>query len=106
MPDAASAVPATIDVDRTVAVTITWEDGHVSRYALPGLRLACPCAGCRVERRDGRAPAPTEGVSVVDVKLAGNWGITPTWSDGHHTGIYSWDYLRAGCPCDECDGSV
>ena len=94
--------PVAIDVDRAVAVTITWDDGHVSRYALPALRIGCPCAGCRVEQRAGRGPAVEDGLSIVDVKLAGNWGMTPTWSDGHHTGIYSWEYLRKACPCDAC----
>jgi limonene-1,2-epoxide hydrolase len=36
--DPTTTSPAAIDVDRAVAVTITWEDGHVSRYALPELR--------------------------------------------------------------------
>lgn len=102
MTDATRASPMAIDVDRAVAVTITWEDGHTSRYALPTLRMACPCAGCRVERRADAGPRVPDTVSIVDVKLAGNWGMTPTWSDGHHTGIYAWEYLRAACPCEAC----
>jgi DUF971 family protein len=98
----ARTAPEAIDVDRAVAVTVTWEDGHVSRYALPELRRSCPCAGCRVERVAGTGPMVVPGVSIVDVTLAGAWGITPTWSDGHHTGIYSWDQLRAACPCADC----
>jgi DUF971 family protein len=102
MPHSASTLPATIDVNRAVAVTITWEDGHVSRYGLLALRRACPCAECRVGRRRDREPPVLDDLSIVDVKLAGAWGMTPTWSDGHHTGIYSWEDLRAGCPCDVC----
>lgn len=94
--------PAAIDVDRTVAVTITWEDGHVSRFPLPELRAACPCAGCQAEWAAGREPRVPDPLSIVDVGLAGAWGMTPTWSDGHNTGIYSWPYLRAGCPCSSC----
>jgi hypothetical protein len=33
--------PVTIDVDRKNAVTITWEDGHVSRFPLDVLRANC-----------------------------------------------------------------
>jgi DUF971 family protein len=108
MARAARTSPATIDVDRAVAVTITWEDGHVSRYALPALRMDCPCAGCRVARRQHRESPVPDGLSIVDVKLAGAWGMTPTWSDGHHTGIYSWEDLREGCACAACtnDDSV
>jgi len=94
--------PAAIDVDRAVAVTIRWTDGHVSRYVLPALRRACPCAECRVARREDRAISVPDEISIVDVKLAGAWGMTPTWSDGHHTGIFSWEDLRADCPCDLC----
>jgi DUF971 family protein len=101
-PIKASTLPAIIDVDRAVAVTITWEDGHVSRYALPALRIACPCAECRVARRQDRPPSVPDDISIVDVKLAGAWGMTPTWSDGHHTGIHSWEDLRACCPCEAC----
>jgi DUF971 family protein len=104
MTDVPHASPVAIDVQRAIAVTITWEDGHASRYELAALRRACPCAACRVERRAGQGPTVPEAVSIVDVKLAGNWGMTPAWSDGHHTGIYAWDYLRAECPCDLCTG--
>jgi DUF971 family protein len=85
-----SAVPLDVDVDRAVAVTITWEDGHVSRLAVEDLRRACPCAGCRT----AHDPSPPPGLVITDVALAGAWGMTPTWSDGHTTGIYSWEYLR------------
>jgi len=104
--DAARTTPDAIDVDRAAAITVTWQDGHVSRYELPELRRACPCAGCRVERTEGRGPTAVEGLSIVDVRLAGAWGITPEWSDGHHTGIYSWDHLREACSCTICANSA
>jgi DUF971 family protein len=28
------------------------------------------------------------------VAAVGNYAIQPTWSDGHSTGIYSWETLR------------
>jgi len=36
------------------------------------------------------------------VEAVGTYGITIQWEDGHHFGIYNWEYLRALCPCDEC----
>ena len=27
-----------------------------------------------------------------------------TWSDGHGTGIYRFDFLREICPCEKCGG--
>ena len=40
----------------------------------------------------------------ADVRIVpvGNYAIQPEWSDGHHTGLYTWTYLRGLCPCDEC----
>jgi DUF971 family protein len=103
--DAATTSPATIDVERTAAVTITWEDGHVSRFGLAMLRLACPCAGCRAAWETSGAPVLPKSLAITDVSLAGAWGMTPTWNDGHSTGIYSWAHLRAACPCEECSPS-
>jgi DUF971 family protein len=28
------------------------------------------------------------------------------WSDGHNTGIYSYEYLRALCPCEACQTAL
>ena len=39
---------------------------------------------------------PTEAEGV------GKYAIRFTWNDGHQHGIYSWDYLRDYCPCQEC----
>jgi len=32
----------------------------------------------------------------------GNYAIQINFNDGHSTGIFSYDYLRTLCPCDEC----
>ncbi|MDD2924233.1 DUF971 domain-containing protein [Rhodoferax sp.] len=32
-------------------------------------------------------------VVVTDLAPVGNYAVQPTFSDGHSTGIYSWDYL-------------
>jgi len=32
-------------------------------------------------------------VDLVEVQAVGNYAIQPTFSDGHESGIYSWDYL-------------
>ena len=34
-----------------------------------------------------------ESVGVTDLRPVGHYGICPTFSDGHQTGIYTWDYL-------------
>ena len=35
-------------------------------------------------------------------KAVGNYALQIDFSDGHTTGIYSYDYLRTICPCQEC----
>ncbi|HSV80874.1 MAG TPA: DUF971 domain-containing protein [Ramlibacter sp.] len=33
-------------------------------------------------------------VTIEQLEPVGNYGVKPTFSDGHDTGIYSWDYLH------------
>ena len=40
------------------------------------------------------------------VEAVGGYGITVEWEDGHHYGIYTWEYLRALCPCEPCRSGV
>lgn len=102
----APANPAAIDVDRTVAITVTWEDGHVSRFGLEDLRVSCPCAECRGLREAGEDAWPRPGapaaLEVATAAQVGNWGLNLHWNDGHTTGIYTWEVLRAWCPCPAC----
>lgn len=69
------------------------------------LRLACPCAAC-VDEMTGRPlldPARVpEDVAPLAVELVGGYGIRVRWSDGHSTGIYTFELLRSICPCPEC----
>jgi DUF971 family protein len=32
----------------------------------------------------------------------GRYAIQFNWLDGHSSGIYSWEYLRRVCRCQEC----
>lgn len=34
-----------------------------------------------------------EDVNITSIKPVGNYGIEPSFSDGHSSGIYSWDML-------------
>lgn len=90
-------VPTDVDIDRASHVALTWADGTHARLELDELRQACPCAECRDRREHGR-PVWTPGrqpLQIVDAELVGGWGLSVTWSDGHSTGIYSWEILRA-----------
>ena len=36
-----------------------------------------------------------ESITITDAELSGAWGLSLDWSDGHSTGIYAWEKLRA-----------
>ncbi len=98
--------PTAIQVDRKRRVLIIpWDDGHVGEYPWAGLREACPCVECRGGHENmGRPPEPdvlqtiplmpAKNYDLVRVVPVGNYAIQPEWGDGHHTGIYTWSYLR------------
>ena len=105
--------PAGITVDRQKRVmTINWNDGHTSEYSFTLFRVACPCAECRGGHENmGGHPTPemfaaededTPATRLVNIEAIGTYGITPEWEDGHHYGIYNWNYLRKLCPCPVC----
>ena len=41
---------------------------------------------------------PKRTYTIQNIELVGNYALLPTWDDGHHTGIYTWEYLRRLCP--------
>ncbi|MDQ4097575.1 MAG: DUF971 domain-containing protein [Actinomycetota bacterium] len=104
----AGAFPAAIDIQRDHGVTITWDDGHLSRFDLEDLRINCPCAQCRDLRQDAKQVWPRPGaptpLRIESARQVGNWGLNVAWNDGHTTGIYTWTMLRSWCPYEEWEG--
>jgi DUF971 family protein len=96
-------------------VEIDWKDGHHSKWNFAWLRNACPCATCHEDReKTGRQPGaakPKEQKLLVmyeapvvplEVTPVGKYALKFKWSDGHESGIYSWEYLRWVCQCEMC----
>ncbi len=86
-------------------IVITWDEDHVVTIPARELRLACQCAQC-VDEMTGKplldpATVPLD-VSARSIRLVGNYAIHFDWSDGHGTGIYTYDFLAARCPCERC----
>jgi len=95
---------------REEGVLIDWDGaGHEAMFPARALRLACPCAEC-VEEMSGRPLLDPAGVAEdirpVTLGLVGAYGLRVQWSDGHGTGIYTFDRLLARCPCPRCRGLV
>ena len=108
-------VDVKIGVSSGAGMDIVWSDGHNSHYDFAYLRDLCPCATCDDERRKKQeAPAhPTGTMSAAlpmfrpkprarAAKPVGHYALQIEFTDGHGTGIYSYDYLRTICPCPQC----
>lgn len=89
---------------------IRWSDGVEQRIPFRVLREACPCATCR-EKAEGKSrtvqtderrgnlpilsPAEARPLDVLSMRPVGNYGYHVDYSDGHSTGIYTFEYLRS-----------
>jgi len=95
-------------------IHVEWrEDGHESVYPTRLLRKACPCAGCRSEREKAAANPlhvvkgeVEDHYEIDDLGPVGRYAVNFVFSDGHSSGIYSWEYLRGLCPCDKCTADI
>ena len=79
-------------------VEIEWSDGRKSVFSPAQLRGLCPCAQCVSETTGVRTIDPAQvpaDLRQTDLAMVGNYAITMRFSDGHHTGIYTFEYLRA-----------
>jgi DUF971 family protein len=86
-------------------VEITWGPGHVGRYPIRMLRCACACAGCVDEFTGRRTLDPTSvpgDISITSAAMVGNYAVRFAFTDGHDTGIYTFERLAQLCPCDRC----
>jgi len=101
-------LPISLKKEGDDRLVIEWNDGHRAVYTWQHLRDHCPCAGCREERLKPADPfrilKPRELVPLKPVDLApvGHYAYKITWSDGHDSGIYTLENLRALCQCPEC----
>jgi len=81
-------------------LAMRWSDGVESYLPIERLRRACPCASCggepdmlgNISRPDvSYTPASFE---LIGWQMIGGYALQPRWSDGHSTGLYSFQYLR------------
>jgi len=73
---------------------ITFEDGERFELSYEFLRVHSPSAEVR-----GHGPGQEvlqtgkKDVDIVALEPVGTYAVQPRFSDGHATGIYSWEYL-------------
>lgn len=107
-----SHTPKPLEIRRMgdTGLQISWSDGTTQQLPSEALRRNCPCAGCREARGDDTHAKPLTGkkrsltivqntieqeLSLSEIWGVGQYAIGLRWADGHDTGIYTFDYLRA-----------
>ena len=95
MADTGGPIPTEIKLHRGSRILeITFADGQVFKLPCEFLRVYSPSAEVR-----GHGPGQEvlqtgkRDIEIRSVEPVGSYAIQPTFSDGHATGIYSWDYL-------------
>jgi len=82
------------------SLTIQWKDLHQGELSDRLLREKCPCAHCDAVhlRKDPFHILPPddffENLRLVDIQRVGRYAVRLIWSDGHRTGIYTFEFLR------------
>jgi DUF971 family protein len=79
---------------RSRVLEISFSDGAQYRIPFELMRVYSPSAEVK-----GHGPGQEvlqtgkRNVELIEVVPVGNYAIQPTFSDGHSSGIFSWDYL-------------
>jgi len=91
----AERVPTEIKLhQKSRVMEITFSDGAGFRLPYEYLRVYSPSAEVR-----GHGPGQEvlqtgkREVEIRALEAVGSYAVQPVFSDGHSTGIYSWDYL-------------
>ena len=91
-----SPQPTTITVHQESRVLeIGFDDGNLFRIPFELMRVYSPSAEVQ-----GHGPGQEvlqtgkRDVGVDSLEAVGNYAVQPTFSDGHSSGIFSWEYLH------------
>ena len=94
-PETATPHPTALTLHQASRVLeITYADGRTFRLPYEFLRVYSPSAEVR-----GHGPGQEtlqvgkREVGIATVESVGHYAIRPTFTDGHDSGIYSWEYL-------------
>lgn len=98
------AQPIKLELTQGNRLRIAWSDDKVREYSVRELRGQCPCATCREKRKAPPASplqlpiisaAEAQPLKITAMKPVGNYAYSIEFSDGHNTGIYTLESLRA-----------
>jgi DUF971 family protein len=90
-----SATPTEIKLhQKSRVLEIAFDDGKSFRLPYEFLRVYSPSAEVR-----GHGPGQEvlqtgkQSIEIRSMEAVGSYAVQPLFSDGHGTGIYSWEYL-------------
>jgi DUF971 family protein len=93
--DDRTPIPTSITLHRkSRTLEIAFDDGSAFTLPFEYLRVYSPSAEVR-----GHGPGQEvlqvgkRDVEITDLQPVGNYAVKPVFSDGHESGLYSWDHL-------------
>ena len=89
--------PTQIIEESDSRVTIKWSDDAETQYSAAQLRRSCPCATCVNEwtgEKILRAESVSGDLTFNHISIVGRYALNFHFSDGHDTGIFSFEYLK------------
>ena len=95
-PDASALIPTDVKLHQVSRVLeLVFADGRRFRLPYEFLRVSSPSAEVR-GHGPGQETLQTgkREVTITAIEPVGHYAVRPTFSDGHSTGIYSWEYLH------------
>ncbi len=100
-------LPTGIQRSAAGQIVIQWSDDRQTAYTAGQLRKACPCASCREKRKakaeddakpSGMLPvlsaAEAQPLEIAAMRPAGQYAYNIQFSDGHNSGLFTFDLLR------------
>lgn len=89
--------PVQIVEESASEVSIKWSDDTESRFTAADLRRSCPCAGCINEWTGEKMLDPekiADDLTFRNISIVGRYALNFDFSDGHETGIFSFNFLK------------
>ena len=100
--------PRALDLKKDSGLMVTWQDGTSDFFPIGYLRKHSPSADMKALREEmaknpltvlpASALKSSGPLTATGAELVGNYAIKIHFSDGHDTGLYSWDYLKSIVP--------
>jgi DUF971 family protein len=91
-------IPTEITLDKKRRVLVLGYGDAIHELTFEFLRVYSPSAEVR-----GHGPGQEvlqvgkKNIEITELEPVGMYAIRPTFSDGHNSGIFSWDYLHKLC---------